>query len=552
MDRSREALDDADTLRAVGDSAARARKGSRALTGEAASKTTLPAMPSNRQTLPDLATHAGLLGSPRLRLFLGWGLLLLYVFALQGSRSLWQPDEGRYVSVALRMLRTGDYLTPYLNDETLHLTKPPLTYWVLAAGMRLLGTNEWAVRLPWALAYLGTIWMVHGMARRLLPSAAALPALVYATCFLPYIAANVLTTDTLLALCEASAAYGFVRLWWDDGGHPERWRCWLWASFGLAFLTKGPPGLMPLLGMLLFANLDARRPLRQLVSFASLGAFAVLGLGWFVVLFWRLPGAASYFLKFEVYDRLFSSVHDRSPQWYGPFKVYGPALLLGSLPWTPVLFRAVWEWGARLRRGGRRELRSCSPETLLLVLWIALPLALLAVARSRLPLYVLPLFVPLALLVGRRLGPDLLWTRGRRVALAGWMIGLVALRAGLALMPSHKDTEDLARYLTSHVSLPFDEVVFVSATPYYGLSFYLPVEVEFVYLHPDTGTAQPISPPESLLQELAVPERRLFAVPDYHLASFEEYVGQHDLEFEVLGQWYEFTLIRLEARLGSQ
>ena len=38
-----------------------------------------------------------------------------------------------------------------------------------------------------------------------------------------------------------------------------------------------------------------------------------------------------YFLDYEVYDRVFTSAHDRNSQWYGAFEVYLPVLLAGTL-----------------------------------------------------------------------------------------------------------------------------------------------------------------------------------------------------------------------------
>ncbi|MBK6435618.1 MAG: hypothetical protein IPF83_06940 [Rhodanobacteraceae bacterium] len=37
---------------------------------------------------------------------------LAFGFAFQGSRGLWETDEGRYTQVAMEMLRSGDYITP--------------------------------------------------------------------------------------------------------------------------------------------------------------------------------------------------------------------------------------------------------------------------------------------------------------------------------------------------------------------------------------------------------------------------------------------------------
>ncbi|MBZ0090134.1 MAG: hypothetical protein K8H90_07130, partial [Thermoanaerobaculia bacterium] len=80
-------------------------------------------------------------------------LLALFAFALafQGSRGIWDPDEGRYTAVALNMLRSGDWFTPTLSHGVPHFSKPPLTYWALASSIGLFGRNEWAARLPNAL-----------------------------------------------------------------------------------------------------------------------------------------------------------------------------------------------------------------------------------------------------------------------------------------------------------------------------------------------------------------------------------------------------------------
>src|SRR6516164_9400337 len=78
-------------------------------------------------------------------------LTLFTFFILLGSRSLNEPDEGRYSEIAHEMIETGDWLVPHFWYLP-HLDKPPVTYWLVAASVKLFGLNEWAVRLPVALA----------------------------------------------------------------------------------------------------------------------------------------------------------------------------------------------------------------------------------------------------------------------------------------------------------------------------------------------------------------------------------------------------------------
>src|SRR5688500_16905909 len=98
-------------------------------------------------------------------------LAVLLAFGLLGSRGIWDPDEGRYTNVALNMLDSGDWLEPRRNDDVGHWTKPPLTYWAIAASVAASGQTPWRARLPAALSYLLCVWLVWRMARRLTPGA---------------------------------------------------------------------------------------------------------------------------------------------------------------------------------------------------------------------------------------------------------------------------------------------------------------------------------------------------------------------------------------------
>jgi hypothetical protein len=76
--------------------------------------------------------------------------------------------------VALTMLDDGDWVDPMRNEDTGHWTKPPLTYWAIASSITVFGSNEWAARLPMALAYLACIGLCWGSAKRIAPGREAL------------------------------------------------------------------------------------------------------------------------------------------------------------------------------------------------------------------------------------------------------------------------------------------------------------------------------------------------------------------------------------------
>jgi 4-amino-4-deoxy-L-arabinose transferase-like glycosyltransferase len=101
-----------------------------------------------------------------------WIAVLAIVLALGflGTRGIWDPDEGRYTNVALNMLDSGDWLNPRRNDEVGHWTKPPLTYWAIAASVATAWTDPVSPRAcrP-ALSYLLCVWLAWRIARRLAP-----------------------------------------------------------------------------------------------------------------------------------------------------------------------------------------------------------------------------------------------------------------------------------------------------------------------------------------------------------------------------------------------
>src|SRR5512140_3055499 len=91
------------------------------------------------------------------------GLAVFSLFFLLGGRSLNEPDEGRYAEVAREMLETSNWLVPHFLYAP-HLDMPPLVYWAVAASMSAFGQNEWAVRLPLALAGLSGLWAAYLLA----------------------------------------------------------------------------------------------------------------------------------------------------------------------------------------------------------------------------------------------------------------------------------------------------------------------------------------------------------------------------------------------------
>jgi len=359
---------------------------------------------------------------------------LLLGFAFQGTRGLWSPDEGRYVNGAVQMLDSGDLLAPAYGPGRLNFSKPPLTYWVIAASLRVFGRNTWAARAPYALAFALTLLLLYGMGRELVPAQPWLPALVYACAPFPLLTANVISTDVFLCLFEALAMFGFLRAAFGaDAPLARRWILLMWLGFGLAFLTKGPPGLIPLLAILPFVlRRDGWRGLGRLFPPAGVIVFLLVGGSWYVLAMLRYPWLLHYFMHREVYDRMFTAAQRRHPGPFGWIVAYLPTLVVGTLPWWPPLLGR--QARTALAAGWREVWANRHGPEFFLLLWLLLPLLVFCLVQSRLPLYVLPLFLPLSLLLALALRRSLVPGTAAWMALGLWLVALLAVKAGAGWM----------------------------------------------------------------------------------------------------------------------
>jgi 4-amino-4-deoxy-L-arabinose transferase len=464
-------------------------------------------------------------------------LLVLLAFAFQGSRAVWEPDEGRYTAAGLNMLQSGDWLVPTVDGEHPHLTKPPITYWAIAASFQLLGKNEWAARLPSGLAFVGTGLLIFGLGRRLCPARPWLPPLVWGLSFAPVIGANVISTDTILVFFETAAMLAFVSAWQHDGTARRRWILAMWLAWGLAFMTKGPPGLLPLLAMVAFLAMHDRARLQGLFAPAGLALFAVVGLTWFALMVLEDPGRLGYFLGYEVYDRVFTGVHSRNSRWFQAFEIYVPVLVVGALPWWPLAIIAAG--GPRAALGElRARIAARDREWLLLIYWFVLPLAIFFVAKSRLHLYLLPLFVPLSIMLARALSrwP---WLDRRRLAAmtAVTALVLVGLKGAAAFWPADNDARAMARMIDEVIEPhSIEEIAFVDMRGFYGLRLYLDVDIESVHTGGRGRAHSRFIAEEDLCEEIAEHENNVYAIKEGRAASF-------------VGSVAECTAVRVE-RIG--
>ena len=336
-----------------------------------------------------------------------WALLLLTIgtfFILLGSRSLNEPDEGRYAEIAREMIETGDWLVPHFWYVP-HFDKPPMTYWLVASSMKLFGQNEWAVRLPLALAGLSGVLAAWFLGKSLGGRRVAIwSALILQSSLLYFAMSRMLTTDIFLTQFNVWAVFFLWRSWvcLREAETPRKffwpWHLAGWLAIALGFMTKGPIALaIPLVAMLLLLAIRWKTFAQKGLLFAGMlvGAmlFLVVAAPWFLAANARVPGTLNYMVFHQAAGHVLGTTIHTRRGFPGYFFVILP---VGLLPWSWLL---GWLW----RREHWRRMPSLQQDGwLLLNLWALFTFTLFSVTHSKLPAYILPIFPSLAVLLALR------------------------------------------------------------------------------------------------------------------------------------------------------
>ena len=319
--------------------------------------------------------------------------VLLFGFRL-GRLGLIDPDEPFYAQTAAEMLDRHDWVTPHIFGQP-QFEKPILFYWLSAASFAALGRNELAARLPGVLAATALVLMTWAFGRRAFgPRAGTLAGLVLASGAAFAVTARMMLTDVVFSVFVCASC---LLLWRavDPASPLGRGRRLLLAALAsaLAVLTKGPLGLLiPALAALGW-RLVSRRPLplRPRAWLAAAALWALVATPWYAAMLTLYRGDyARAFFVHENFERLIRAEHPANNR----LDYYPAVLLLGSFPWLPAL-------AVTLRRARRRI--AASAPALFLAVWFAAALVFFTLAQSKLPTYVVFLFVPLALLTGATL-----------------------------------------------------------------------------------------------------------------------------------------------------
>ncbi|MHC8344242.1 lipid IV(A) 4-amino-4-deoxy-L-arabinosyltransferase [Pseudomonas sp. RT6P73] len=351
------------------------------------------------------------------------GIVLLAYLLPLGSHGLWIPDETRYAQISQGMLLSGDWVSPHFMSLR-YFEKPAAGYWMIAAGQALFGQNPFGVRFASALSTGLSVMLCFLIARRLWNE----PRKSFA-CALLYMSFTVIAGAAGYANLDPQFTFwvnlSLVALWFALDSVRRGPRLIGWAVLGLAcgmgFLTKGfLAWLLPVLIALPFMVWQKRwRELLVYGPVAIVVAIAV-SLPWALAVHAQEPDYWRFFFWHEHIRRFAGddAQHD-APWWF-----YLPLLVAFSLPWAALLPSALTQaWKSRGQASSG-----------FLLLWLLMPLLFFSLSNGKLPSYILPCLLPLALLLGHFLAERLKLEQGRVLGINGLLNLILGLTTLLALV----------------------------------------------------------------------------------------------------------------------
>jgi 4-amino-4-deoxy-L-arabinose transferase-like glycosyltransferase len=339
-------------------------------------------------------------------------LLALWIARL-GAAPLFDVDEGAFAEATRELTLSHDWGSTTLNGVD-RFDKPILIYWFQAVSLKAFGLNEFAVRLPSALAaFLWCLAIGQFAWRRFGPPVAIAAAGILATSLGPMLIGRAATADSLLNLLLTVATLDLWRHLENGRDWPRR-RAFAWIGLGL--LAKGPVALLipaAAAGLWLASNRDRSRLVRLVNDPKAWALMVGIAAPWYIYAIARHGMAfVDGFLLHHNLQRFTGSLEGHA----GSLFYYLEILPLAMMPWTPLLVPMALRLRARWKE----------PLGRFLLLWLGFVLVFFSLSGTKLPHYVLYGFTPLMLLAAQELVTVRL---PLRLALCATLLAVIALGA---------------------------------------------------------------------------------------------------------------------------
>lgn len=365
-----------------------------------------------------------------------WALVVLPSLRLF---PLFNDDEGAFSEATREMLQSGDWISTTLNGAP-RFDKPILIYWLQALSVQAFGLNEFALRLPSALAATFWTWAIARFAMpRLGWRQAVLAAVIGGTSLGVLAIGRSATADALLNLLIALSLFDLWRHLELLEQNPNvakaaLLRAYLW--IGLGVLTKGPvavliPGAVTLLYCL--STGQAKTWLRMVFYVPGWLLAGAVCLPWYALEYHRHGQAFidGFFVRHNL-----NRFHGTLEGHHGSIFYYALVAPLLLLPWSAL----IWAMLRDMREQWQTPLHRY------LLIWFAFVLVFFSFSGTKLPHYLMYGLTPVFLLLATQINKAL--RNSTWLALPLFALGaLFVLPWGLSLWATQHANSIPAPYL---------------------------------------------------------------------------------------------------------
>ena len=270
-----------------------------------------------------------------------WMIFCFLVLSYKlGEVPPYHADENFYIESSLRMVESGDYITPVYHEKK-RFAKPILYYWMVVSSYKIFGISLSSARLPSVLFGTLSVGLVFLLACRLFDRRVGLfSAFILPSIYLHFQISRWSTTDMALSFFVLLALYCFVVLF-QTNFKKNIYAYLFYLSLGLGFMVKGPPAIL-IPGLTVFGFLLATKRgnwLADLRVGQGLIILLIIIVPWFAAML-GMHGEEfkNHIVGNEIKNRL---VHDT------PFSFYYVGVLFRyQLPWSLFfLFSALKQFG---------------------------------------------------------------------------------------------------------------------------------------------------------------------------------------------------------------
>ncbi len=243
----------------------------------------------------------------------------LPLFAHLEELPLQRWDESRLALAAFEMLQHKNwFVTTFFWQQDITALKPPLQIWLIAASIKIFGTNELAVRLPAALSALATClfmyWFLAAKLKKTLAGILAPAVLVVCAAYVRIHGVRTGDYDSLLTLFTTIfLCYYFLYLSKQSSRH----LLIAMIALTLACFTKSVAALMFMPGVFLFTlfNRQVLTVLKDKTFYAGLLIFIITIPGYYILREQLAPGSLQGLVDNELGGRFLKTLERHHQPW---------------------------------------------------------------------------------------------------------------------------------------------------------------------------------------------------------------------------------------------